>query len=115
VGTVFEDSHIPVGKWILALYMLSSSKKGMSSHQLHRALGITYKSAWFMTMRIREAMRWEPLSTKLKGIVEADEAYVGGKFQGKRGRGAEHKTPVVALVERGGRVRSFRVERVTAK
>src|SRR5437016_9358970 len=55
VGTVFEDSHIPVGKWILAMYLLCSSKKGMSSHQLHRSLGITYRSAWFMTMRIREA------------------------------------------------------------
>src|SRR5690242_19558364 len=80
MGTVFEDSHIPIGKWMLAFYLLCSSKKGMSSHQLMRSLGITYKSAWFMTMRIREAMRREPLSTRLKGTVEVDEAYVRGKF-----------------------------------
>jgi transposase-like protein len=115
VGTVFEDSHIPISKWLLGFHLLCSSKKGMSSHQLHRALKITYKSAWFMTMRIREAMRREPLSRKLRGVVEADETYIGGRFSGKRGRGAEHKVPVVSLVERGGHVRSFPVERVTAE
>jgi len=115
VGTIFEDSHIPLHKWLLAIQLLCSSKKGMSAHQLHRSLGITYKSAWFMAHRIRYAMTQPPLVDKLQGIVEADETYIGGKSHGKRGRGAENKTPVFALVERNGRVRSFKTDRVTAK
>lgn len=115
VGTIFEDSHIPLNKWLMAIHLLCASKKGMSAHQLHRMLEITYKSAWFMAHRIRYAMSQPPLVDKLQGIVEADETYVGGKAHGKRGRGAEHKTPVFALVERKGRVRSFPVERVTAE
>jgi transposase-like protein len=116
-GTVFEDSHIPLSKWVLAIHLLCASKKGMSAHQLHRMLGITYKSAWFMAHRLRYAMSMEPLASKLSGIVEADETYVGGKRKNtRRGRpGADsHKTAVVALVERGGRLRARPVERVTA-
>ncbi len=113
VGTIFEGSHIPLHKWLLAVYLLCSSKKGMSAHQLHRMMGITYKSAWFMAHRIRYAMTQPALMGKLSGIVEADETYVGGKAKGKRGRGAEKKTPVFALVERNGRVMSTPVERVT--
>jgi len=78
-------------------------------------LGLTYKSAWFMAHRIRYAMTQPPLVDKLQGIVEADETYIGGKAHGKRGRGAANKTPVFALVERNGRVRSFRTDNVTAK
>jgi transposase-like protein len=115
VGTIFEDSHIPLNKWLMAIQLLCSSKKGMSAHQLHRMLGVTYKSAWFMAHRIRYAMTQPPVVGKLKGIVEADETYIGGKAHGKRGRGAENKTPVFALVERGGRVRTFKTEHVTAK
>jgi len=116
VGTIFEDSHIPLSKWLLAIHLLCASKKGMSAHQLHRMLGITYKSAWFMAHRIRYAMTQPPLVDKLRGVVEADEAYIGGKTRrGIRGRGSERKTPVVALVERKGRVRSFPMEHVTAK
>lgn len=115
VGTIFEDSHIPLHKWLLAINLLCASKKGMSAHQLHRMLGITYKSAWFMAHRIRYAMTQLPLVDKLKGIVEADETYIGGKAHGKRGRGAENKTPVFALVERNGRVRSFKTDNVTAR
>jgi transposase-like protein len=115
VGTIFEDSHIPLHKWLLAIYLLCSSKKGMSAHQLHRSLGVTYKSAWFMAHRIRYAMTQSPLVDKLNGIVEADETYIGGKHHGKRGRGSENKMPVFALVERNGRVRSFKTEKVTAK
>jgi transposase-like protein len=115
VGTIFEDSHIPLYQWLSAIQFLCSSKKGVSAHQLHRMLGITYKSAWFMAHRIRYAMGQPPLAEKLLGTVEADETYVGGKAHGKRGRGAENKTPVFALIQRGGDVRSFRVERVTAK
>lgn len=117
IGTIFEDSHIPLHKWLFAYYLLCSSKKGMSTHQLHRMLGVTYKSAWFMTHRIRYTMRAEPLRSKLKGIVEVDETYIGGKEKGigpgRPGFGSK-KSPVVSLVERKGRVRSFPVDRVTS-
>jgi len=116
VGTIFEDSHIPLNKWLMAIHFMCASKKGMSSHQLHRMLGITYKSAWFMTHRIREAMAQDSASIPpLKGTVEVDETYLGGKHLHKsaRGRGTD-KTPVVALVERGGDVRSRHIPRVTA-
>jgi len=78
-------------------------------------LNITYKSAWFMAHRIRYAMTQPPVVDKLQGIVEADETYIGGKHHGRRGRGSENKTPVFALVERDGRVRAFKTERVTSK
>jgi len=120
VGTIFEGSHIGLHKWLLAFYLLCSSKKGMSAHQLHRMLGITYKSAWFMAHRIRYAMEQPPFAKPLSGVVEADETYVGGKErnrkrqdkQKKTGRGT-NKTPVVVLVERGGPARSFRMANVT--
>jgi transposase-like protein len=109
VGTVFEDSRIPLSKWLLAIHLLSSSKKGMSAHQIHRMLGISYKAAWFMMHRLRYAMAEGPLRNLLDGIVEMDETYVGGKSKARPGRPNRHspKTPVVALVERGtGRVRT---------
>lgn len=118
VGTIFEDSHIPLATWLRAIHLLCASKKGMSAHQLHRMLGITYKSAWFMAHRIRYAMSQEPLSSKLKGTVEVDETYVGGKRKNaRRGRPGldSHKAPVVSLVQRDGNVRSFHVKRVTSK
>jgi len=112
VGTIFEKSHIPLTKWFMAFQLLASSKKGMSAHQLHRMLDITYKSAWFMAHRIRHVMKQTPFGDKLGGIVEADETYIGGK---SRGMGhTDKKVPVFALVERGGRVRSFTMPRVTA-
>ncbi len=119
VGTVFEGSHIPIHIWLYAIHEMSSAKKGVSAHQLHRKLGITYKSAWFMAHRIRFIMEGDtPLAEKMKGIVECDETYVGGKGKGlgKKfcGRGTL-KTPVFALVERDGRVKSQVVERVTGK
>jgi transposase-like protein len=117
VNTIFADSHIPLNKWLLAIHLLCASKKGMSAHQIHRMVGVTYKSAWFLMHRIRYAMTQEPLSSKLGANgapVEVDETYVGGKEHGKRGiPGPESKkTAVVALVERGGKVRSRVVERV---
>jgi transposase-like protein len=115
VGTIFERSHIPLNRWLSAIYLLCSSKKGMSAHQLHRTLGITYKSAWFMAHRIRYAMTQKPSINKFKTIVEIDETYIGGKARGKRGRGSANKVPVVALVERNGNVISKHVDRVTAK
>lgn len=124
VGTVMERSHIPLNKWLLAMHLMSASKKGISAHQLHRMLAITYKSAWFMAHRIREAMRElkpGPLGGQNK-VVEVDETYIGGKESNKhaskrlrQGRGAVGKEPVVALVERDGRVRGFHVASVNSK
>jgi transposase-like protein len=117
VGTIFEDSHIPLNKWLMAIHLLCSSKKGMSAHQLHRMLGVTYKSAWFMAHRIRYAMAQLNLP-KLSGTVEVDETYIGGKQEyGPHGfrKNKSNKAPVVSLIERGGNVRSFHQEVVTGK
>lgn len=125
VGTLFERSHIPLHKWLFATHMMMSSKKGISAHHLHRMLGITYKSAWFMCHRIRESLREKNPSGPLGGankVVEADETYVGGKEKNKHaskrqkaGRGPVGKEAVFSLVEREGRVRSHHVASVTSK
>jgi hypothetical protein len=111
VGTVFERSKIPLSKWILAVHMLCSGKKGVSSHQIHRTLGVTYKTAWFMTHRIRLAMTQEGgLMGSGGGTVEADETYVGNKEGGRKRAGHGHKHTVFALVDRtSGQVRSTHV------
>lgn len=118
VGTIFEDSHIALSKWLLAFHLLSSSKKGMSAHQLHRMLNIGYKSAWFMAHRIRYAMVQPPYTERLKGTIEVDETYVGGKVRGNKyrpnKRNPDRKIPVVALVQRDGESRSFAVLDVKA-
>jgi len=116
VGTVFERSKIGLTKWLLATELLTSSKKGISSHQLSRMLGVTYKTAWFMSHRIREAMKPTgrdagPLGGEGK-IVEADETFVGkkdGKRKDKSAGGYAHKRTVLSLVERGGKIRSFKI------
>ena len=118
VGTIFEDSKIPLNKWLLAFRLMAGSKKGISAHQLHRSLGITYKSAWFMAHRIREAMDGADGDGPLGGperVVEADETYVGGKARNRAFRQPAPKKAVVALVERDGRARSFHVANVNAK
>ncbi len=114
VGTVFESSHIPVHKWWQAVHLLCSSKKGISSHQLHRTLQVTYKSAWFMAMRIREAMREGSLAPMggNGGVVEIDETYHGPKEGVVKGRGGfAHKRVILTLVHRNGSARSFHVEK----
>jgi transposase-like protein len=131
VGTVFERSHIPLHKWLLAAFLLCASKKGISAHQMHRMLGITYKSAWFMMHRLREAMKPgakpEPMGGEGK-VVEADETYLG-KRDGKPSKPdtfvsgfgwvkhpkTDTQRKVVALVERGGPARSFVVDAVNKK
>ncbi len=114
VGTIFENSHIPLNKWLIAIYLICSSKKGISSNQLHRMLDITYKSAWFMSHRIRYAME-QNNTTYLSGTVEVDETYIGGYHSGTTGRGSENKIPVVALVQRNGEVRSKKFDNLTGK
>jgi len=113
VGTVFERSKIPLNKWLLATHLLCASKKGMSAAQIQRMLGVTYKTAWFMMHRIREAMKDEggPLGGPGK-IVEADEAFVGGNRRKQIVRKVAPKKKVVSLIERGGRARSFHVANI---
>jgi len=122
IGTIFESSHIPLRLWLQAIFLIAASKKGISSNQLHRTLGITLKSAWFMSHRIREAMRsgdFAPFGSD-GGAVEVDETFIGRDFTKKpkgvkRGRGYDHKNKVLSLVDRtSGRARSIVVDDVKA-
>jgi transposase-like protein len=116
VGTIFEDSHIPLRKWLIAWYMICSSKKGISSLQLQRNLDLgSYRTALFMTHRIRHAIQDPMFNDKLSGTIEADETYIGGKSKGKGRHFMGNKVPVFSLVERGGRVRSQVMKYVTGK
>jgi transposase-like protein len=120
VGTIMHRSHITLRQWVQAFYSICSHKKGVSSLQLQRNLGLhSYRSAWHLTHRIRSAMKEDPLASLLNGVVEVDETYIGGKHNKdgeprKRGRGTK-KTPVVALIERKGNAISKPIENVTAK
>jgi transposase-like protein len=126
VGTLYERSHIPLHKWLLATHLMCASKKGMSAHQLYRMLGFgSYRTAWFMAHRIRAAMPDDPGETGPMGgsgkVIEIDETYVGGKDANRHANkrkgisGGSGKEAVVSLVERKGRVRSFHVPEVTAQ
>lgn len=121
VNSVMEGSHLGIRIWLMAFSIMCSSKKGVSALQLQRQLGLgSYRSAWHLAHRVRHAMAQEPLSGLLKGHVEVDETYVGGKprpgnnEERKKGRGTK-KTPVMVLVERDGRARAHVIERVNAK
>jgi len=115
VGTVFERSKIALNKWLLCNHLLCAGKKGMSAHQIHRMLGVTYKTAWFMCHRIRESMKDNsgPLGGPGK-TVEADEAYIGGSASKQAHREVAPKKLVVSLVERGGKARSFHIANINA-
>jgi len=120
VGTIFEDSHLPLHKWLQAIHLVCSSKKGISAHQLHRVLEVTYKTAWFLEHRIREAMRTGAFAPPMGGagkVVEVDETYTGKwdavtrkEMRDEGARGAAFKNVVLTLVERGGEARSFHIE-----
>jgi transposase-like protein len=116
VGTIFERSKVPLTKWWLAMHLIGSSKKGISSHQLHRMLGVSYKSTWFMMHRIREAMRVGGLAPMggAGQTIEVDETFIGKRegFEAKPGW-VRHKNTVLTLVERGGSVRSFHIDEAT--
>lgn len=120
VGTIFEKSHVALYLWLQAFYLIAGSKKGISSNQLHRTLGVTLKTAWFMGHRIREAMRSGSLATPMSGaggVVEIDETYIGNNNQRKAfktHRGLQHKNVVLTLVDRMGEARSFHVDRTSA-
>ena len=112
VGTVLEDSHIPLSKWVMAIFILCSSKKAVSALQISRMLGVTYKTAWFLCHRIRFAMG-DSHKGKLKGVVEVDETFIGGKGDVKTK--LSRKTPVVALIEQGGSIKTRVVPNVSQK
>ena len=113
-NTIFEESHLPLHLWLQAIHLMVSSKKGISSHQLHRVLGITYKSAWFLTHRIRECMRSGELAPMGGGggIVEVDETFIGHQYKkSKTARGGSHKNKMMTLVDRStGRAKSIIVK-----
>jgi len=119
VGTIFEDSKIPLNKWLLAYRLLNGGKKGISSNELSRHLGITYKSAWFLSHRIRESMTPGPNETGPLGgpgkFVEVDETFVGGKQKNRAFKDVPPKMAVVSLVERDGKARSFHVANIKAR
>src|SRR4051812_2873534 len=116
VGTVFERSKIALNKWLLCNHLLCSSKKGISAHQIHRMLGVTYKTAWFMCHRLRLAMKDDgsPLGGPGK-TVESDEAFIGGAPGKQKHRKVAPKKVVVSLIERGGRARSFHIANVNGR
>ncbi|HCI62705.1 MAG TPA: IS1595 family transposase [Erythrobacter sp.] len=116
-GTVMERSHVPLHKWLLATHIMAASKKGMSAAQMGRMIGVSYKTAWFLCHRIREAMEGANGDGPLGGpgqVVEADETYVGGKAKNRAWGAIPKKKIVVSLVERGGHSRSFHVANVHA-
>jgi len=118
VGTIFESSHVPLRYWLQAMFLMASSKKGISANQLHRTLGVTLKTAWFMAHRIREAMRDGDLSPfgGEGGLVEADETFIGREPGEPISKGGNHKMKVLSLVDRtSGRARSHVLDYISAK
>lgn len=122
VGTIFEDSKLPLRKWLLAIWLITSHKKGIASTQLAKDIGVTQKSAWFMTHRLREAARTQSFNRNLTGEVEADETFIGGKEKNKHAskrtggkQGGKGKIAVLGILERGGELRTGTTPRLSAK
>jgi len=114
-GTIFHRTHLPLNKWILATFLICNAKKGISAKQIQRDLKVTYKTAWYLMHRIRRAMKDSEFVQKFKGVVEADETYLGGKSRGKRGRGAKGKAIVIGVRQRGGKLRTQLIPDVKAR
>ena len=113
-GTVMHDSHLPLRKWFMAIYLMCESRKGVSASQLHRTLGVAYRTAWYLCHRIRKAMGKEPFDgPTLLGVVEVDETIVGGKTKGKGARYMGNKVIIAGAIQRGGKVRAERIPDVT--
>ncbi len=119
VGTIFHDSKVSLQKWFAAIYLITSHKKGISSLQLHRDLGVTQKTAWYMLHRVRKALSLDTESDKLTGVIEADETFIGGeeknkhqskRTEGSQGRSVKTKTPVVGVIQRSGELRAQQVK-----
>ncbi len=122
VGTIFEDSKVPLRKWLMAIWLLTSHKKGVASTTLSRDIGVTQKTAWFMLHRLRHAATTKSFNRPLEGEVEADETFMGGKEKNKHAhkrtpgaRGGKGKTAVFGMLERGGELRARKMERLTGK
>ena len=124
VGTIFEDSKVSLKKWFVAIYLITAHKKGISSLQLSRDIGVTQKTAWHMLHRLREASKTKAFNRPLKNVVEADETYIGGKEKNKhfgkrtentQGRSVKTKTPVLGLVERQGQARVIKADVVNSQ
>jgi transposase-like protein len=111
VGTLFNDSHLSLQKWLIAVALVCNAKKGLSAKQMQRGLGCTYKTAWYLNHRIRKAMV-EGVEGLFTGAVEVDETYVGGKYDRRLKRAKGEKEPVVGMIERGGKLRTFHVKKV---
>jgi len=114
-GTIFHDSHLPLWKWFLAVYLMTESKKGISANQLKRSLAISYKTAWYLCHRIRKAIEEAKVKPQLTGTVEVDETYVGGKYDHRRKREPWDKQAVIGLLQRDGKFEARTIHTASKK
>lgn len=114
-GTIFHDSHLPIWKWFLAVYLMTESKKGISANQLKRSLGISYKTAWYLCHRIRRAMIEAADNPQLDGVVEVDETYIGGDYDRRRNRSPWEKQAVIGLLQRKGKLEARAIPSASKK
>jgi transposase-like protein len=114
-GTIFHKTHLPLQKWIIATFLICNAKKGISAKQIQRDLNVTYETAWYLMHRIRRAMKDSDFIRKFKGVVEADETYLGGRGRGRFGRGQPNKSIVIGIRQRDGTIRAELIPDVKAK